>query len=134
MVWLLTSAKDVIAVLLMTFLLQLKVDSKLSLRHCDFCFLWVGVGVLRLLANNLQLATLPTNMRCVLNVGLEGLRIVFHLLLFVPHEGMYIYYNFYLGYHRSTRVLRSSKTYKSMLIYGFPSNANNVHDNRFKTY
>lgn len=104
MVWLLTSAKDVIAVLLMTFLLQLKVDSKLSLRHCHFRFLCVGVGVLRLLANNLQLATLPTNMRCVLNVGLEGLRIVFHLLLFLPHEGMYIYYTFYLGYHRSTRV------------------------------
>ena len=36
MVWLLTSAKDVIAVLLMTFLLQLKVNSKLSLRHCHF--------------------------------------------------------------------------------------------------
>ena len=31
-------------------------------------------------------------MRYVLNVGLEGLRNVFYLLLFLAHGGMYIHY------------------------------------------
>ena len=83
----------------------------------------------------MRLATLPSNMRCFLSVGLEGLRIVFYSLLFLPHEGMYIHYNFYIGYQLIYKSqLRSSKTYKSMhLRPAFCPNANNVNDNRLKT-
>ena len=81
-----------------------------SLLRWNFRFLWgpsiAIVSAPRLLAKNFWLAKLSTNMRYVLNVGLEGLRNLFYLLLFLPHGGMYIHY---------ILLFRLSSLYKSLL-------------------
>ena len=92
MVWPLTSANDAILVTL-TFMLPLEFDSNLRRYNFRFC-------ESELLANNFSLATFATNIRCIPNVGLEALRILFYSYwcFFRLEVCVYYYSIFYLGY------------------------------------
>ena len=92
MMWLLTSDNDAILVVL-TFMLPLAFDSNLRRYSFAFC-------ELELLANNFSLAAFTTNIRCISNVGLEALRILFYSYwcFFRLEVCVYYYSMFYLGY------------------------------------